>query len=264
MDRFMYRWLTHTVVTAVALLILAALPYAAPGAATDQPTPVNVLIVTGQNNHNWRDTTPRLRQILEKGAGFSVTVTEHPEKLTATTLEDVDVILSNWNAYGGGVNKWPDTASKAYIQFVKGGGGHVVVHAGSSSFYDWNAYQRLTLATWKKGQTTHGAPHVFQVRHKDSDHPIVTGLDTFEIRDELWRRPGVHPDAKVLGEAYSQKTDRWVPSTLIGRFGKGRCFTTLLGHNARFMQNIGFQKLLRRGTAWAALGSVPAWAKQPE
>jgi hypothetical protein len=39
-------------------------------------------------------------------------------------------------------------------------------------------------------------------------------------------------------------------------FGKGRCFALLLGHDARTMQNAGFQALLVRGTEWAATGKV--------
>jgi type 1 glutamine amidotransferase len=258
----MHRWVTRFALTCLAFLTIAALLRAAVAASADGAAPVNVLIVTGQNNHDWEETTPQLQQILEKSKGFKVRVTKSPQKLTAAKLDGVDVILSNWNTYGGGVKQWPDAAKSAYVQFVNAGGGHVVVHAGSSSFYDWEAYHKISLATWKGGQTTHGAPHTFKVRHKDVDHPIVDGLKMFETRDELWRKPGVHPDARVLGSAYSQNAEAWVPTTFVGRFGEGRSFTTLLGHNAQFMRNAGFKRLLRRGTAWAALGEVPAWAKQ--
>ena len=61
--------------------------------------PVRVLILSGQNNHDWRTTTPILRQTLE-GAGMVVEVTERPDLIEPASLGQVDVILSNWNTYG--------------------------------------------------------------------------------------------------------------------------------------------------------------------
>jgi len=40
-------------------------------------------------------------------------------------------------------------------------------------------------------------------------------------------------------------------------YGKGRCFATLLGHDAQIMENADFQRLLIRGVSWAATGKVP-------
>jgi type 1 glutamine amidotransferase len=39
-------------------------------------------------------------------------------------------------------------------------------------------------------------------------------------------------------------------------FGKGRCFHLILGHDARTIQNAGWQALMLRGTEWAATGKV--------
>ena len=39
-------------------------------------------------------------------------------------------------------------------------------------------------------------------------------------------------------------------------FGKGRVFTTLLGHGAEAMQCVGSITTVQRGTEWAATGKV--------
>ena len=241
-------------------------PYAGPA--------VRVLLLSGQNNHDWKATTPKLRVILEETGRFKVDVSETPGLLTASFLEPYDVILSNWNSFGLGpdAENWPEEAKRAYFDFVHRGKGHVVVHAGSASFPDWEEYGRLTLATWKAGQTSHGPRHKFSVRIDKADHPVTAELEPFEIEDELWNRPGLSKGATVLASSYSapdkEGTGQWEAAALAGRFDRGRCFTLLLGHDVEAMKNPGYQALLRRGVEWAATGRVvekanpagqPAW-----
>jgi type 1 glutamine amidotransferase len=240
--------------------LLAALGLAA--CRAPEPGPVRVLLLSGQNNHDWRSTTPKLRAILEAGGGIQVDVIEDPGLLTPRSLEPYDVILSNWNAFGreAAASAWPEPVRRAYLEFVRGGKGHVVVHAGSSSFPGWEDYARLTLAAWKDGQTSHGPRHGFPVRIDRPRHPVTSGLAPFVIADELWNKPGVPEGAEVLASSYSapdkEGTGAWEPAVLAGRFGRGRSLTILLGHDAAAMDNPGFQVLLRRGVEWAATGRV--------
>ncbi|MCB1126216.1 MAG: ThuA domain-containing protein, partial [Verrucomicrobiae bacterium] len=204
--------------------------------------------------------------ILEATGRFAVEVTEHPEQLTAERLAPFDVIVGNWNSWGSGpdsapVKEWPAATREAYVAFLRGGKGQVMVHAGASSFYDWPDYQQAGLAAWGLGQTQHGPMHEFPVRLDSLDHPVVAGLRNFHTTDELWVRPAVQPGAQVLASAYAsadhpQGSGQWEPTALAAPFGEGRCFTLLLGHNAPSMDNPGFQALLTRGTEWAATGRV--------
>ncbi len=240
-------------VTSLSLALLAPLLWAAPPTLLAQTPPaIRVLIFTGQNNHNWRETTPKLKAILEAGGRFAVDVTEHPEQCDAATLAKYDVLVSDWNTWGKppGTN-WPDATRAAFLDFVRNGKGFVVVHAGSSSFFDWAEYQQIAGAWWKLGQTGHGAPHRFTVKPV-ADHPITRGVQPFDTTDELWQKPGVHPAATVLATGDDQ------PVALVTEFGKGRGFTLLLGHSAAFMETPGFQTLLCRGVEWAASGQVTA------
>ncbi|VGO11484.1 hypothetical protein PDESU_00028 [Pontiella desulfatans] len=212
----------------------------------------NVVILTGANNHDWQATTPALKAILEESGNFNVDVVTHPEQLSPEVLAGYDVLLSNWNAFGKNQPApWSGELKKAYVDFVRKGGGHVAVHAGSSSFYDWDDYHAICLATWKGG-TGHRKPHGFDVRFLESGHPVSLGLENFETSDELWFKPFVHPDATVIAESFSQHTGNWEPTALTGQFGEGRCFTLLLGHSAAAMENRGFRKLLVAGVRWAA------------
>ena len=238
--------------------LLPAIAAVALATALPAAEPLRVLILTGQNNHNWKETTPKLKEILTASGRFAVDITEHPEQCDAAAFAKYDVLLSNWNSWGKvAVTNWPAATKQAYLDFIRGGKGLVVVHAGASSFYDWPEYQQAGGASWKLGETGHGKPHEFTVKFADPAHPITRGLEPFRTTDELWMKPGIHPAAKVLATAEDQ------PSALVTEFGKGRTFALLLGHNAEFMATPGFQSLLCRGAEWAATGNVTLTAPKP-
>ena len=69
------------IATLAALLLIAAT--AAPAAET-----LRVLILSGANNHDWKSTTPVLRQLIEECPRFRVVdVLEDPSQVTAERLE---------------------------------------------------------------------------------------------------------------------------------------------------------------------------------
>ncbi|MBM4155329.1 MAG: ThuA domain-containing protein [Lentisphaerae bacterium] len=228
---------------AAGLVLMAAV-------AAQAAPPPRVLIFSGQNNHDWKTTTPALVKILG-AAGIAAEVTERPDQCTDASLAKFDAILSNWNSFGkpDSATHWPAETRDAFLKFAREGKGVVAVHAGSSSFYDWPEYQQLGMAFWKSGQTSHGPMHTFTVT-ASGEHPVTRGLQPFTTKDELWIKPGVHPGATVLAVADGQ------PVAFATSFGKGRGFTLLLGHNAESMNNPGFQTLLLRGVEWAASGAV--------
>lgn len=231
------------------------------GALRAEETKIRVLILSGQNNHDWRTTTPKLKALLDHHGRFAVDVTEHPEQCDAATLSKYDLLLSNWNTFGTApVTNWPVATRTAFMDFVRNGKGFVSVHAGSSSFYDWPEYQQLVGGWWQLGQTSHGPPHDFTVTISDTNHPVTVGLTNFVITDELWHRPGLHPAVHVLATARSAEANGGAgadePVALTTRFGQGRCFNLLLGHDVKAMAAPGFAALLTRGVEWAATGKV--------
>jgi type 1 glutamine amidotransferase len=224
---------------------------------------LRVLILTGQNNHDWRATTPKLKSILESTGRFSVDVTEHPEECDAAAFAKYDVLLSNWNTYGQPtITNWPPATRTAFLDFVRSGKGFVSVHAGSSSFYDWPEYQQIAGGAWKTGQTDHGPQHEFTVNLVANNHPITRGLTDFITTDELWNRTAFQANIDIMATAFSapewKGTGDHEPVAFTTRFGEGRTFNLLLGHDAKAMDAKGFKKLLCRGTEWAATGKVSA------
>ncbi len=227
--------------------------------------PLRVLLLSGANNHNWKATTPEIKRILENSGRFEVDVLEQTHTMTAALLADYDVLVSNFNTFVARYKSprdpgWTADTKQAYIEFVSRGGGHVVVHAGSSSFYNWPEYQDLVSTSFRVGQTDHGTRHEFPVRLDVSDHPITRGMSAFTTFDELWHDAPVPDDATILASAYSAPASRgsghYESVAMVKPYGAGRSFTLLLGHDTRAMENSAFQTLLTRGTEWAATGNV--------
>jgi hypothetical protein len=63
-------------VIALALPLIVATTVSAQPSPPPDPNKIQVLIVTGQHVHDWRNTTPILKQILESTGKFEVRINE--------------------------------------------------------------------------------------------------------------------------------------------------------------------------------------------
>jgi type 1 glutamine amidotransferase len=229
---------------------------------------INVLILSGKNNHNWQLTTPRIQNILEGSGRFRVKVTDNPENIDPGNLDQFDVILSNWNTWPDVTgHRWNQDLEKSFLEFIASGKGFVVIHAGSSTLQDWPEFQQIAGGTWGLDITGHGPIHTFKVNIDDKNHPVMKGLKDFYIVDELWHRTKFQPDINIIGSAFSSPekkgTGKNEPVVITTQYGKGRGFYCVLGHNEATMQSSAWKTLLLRGTEWAAAGEVTIPAQEP-
>jgi uncharacterized protein len=250
--------------SALAGMLLAVAPSRADGKE------VNVLIITGDHGHKWRETTPFLKDLLTK-AGFKVDVTETPSKdLTTANLEKYDVLLLNYRNTPNGAKEnpasvWSDENKDAFMSAVKSGKGLVVYHHASSAFVGDAAFdkefEKAIAGGWRK-QGNHGKMHEFQVTVR-KDHPITHGITEFKHgRDELYQNSLMLPGSIILVTAFSDKTkdpkntglDE--PVVWVASYGKGRVVENVLGHDVEAMQSPGFKTLLVRCVEWAATGDA--------
>ncbi len=263
---------------AVVLLAQAAL-FAAP--------PIRVLIVDGQNNHNWRLTTPILKKMLEETGRFTVDVaTSPPRGGDMSTFKPefarYAVVLGNYNGAA-----WPAETQVAFEQFVRNGRGFVVYHAADNSFRQWKEYNLMIgLGGWGNRNETdgpylryrngkisldnspgvaghHGPAHRYKVVFREPKHPIVKGLpvEWMHGQDELYDSlRGPARNIKLLATAFSDKASGgtgWDEPVLFTiSYGKGRVFHTGLGHEGEALHCVGFITTLQRGVEWAATGKV--------
>jgi type 1 glutamine amidotransferase len=250
---------------------------ALPLLAADNRTPLfkpgtkKVLILSGFNNHDWRTTTPFLRQKLESTRRFDVRVEEEPHGITGATLAAYDAVVLDYNG-----PRWGPDAERALVEFVRSGHGLVVVHGASWAFSGlvvlgdkhvrtgiiepaWSEYAGLIGGTWSEDppKTGHGKRHEFVIRMVDREHPVTRALPAeLKADDELYHRMRMQPGAKVLAAALDEVrfdgTGSEEPILWIVNYGAGRVFHTTLGHDVRAMQADAFLKPFLGGTVWAA------------
>ncbi len=227
---------------------------------SQEPGSIRILILSGSNNHEWKQTTIALESIYSETDMFSYEVCDLPDTLGLSDFELFDVIVSNWNSWPENDLRWPQGAEEALSDFIKNGGGFVTFHASSSAFYRWPEFRKFTTAAWVMDTTWHGEISATQVSIQNHEHDITKGMTDFFIQDELWVNAEDNTNFKILGTAtnndLSSRGTEDQAAIMVSDYGKGRIFHTILGHDARTMRNRGFRTLMLRGAEWAATGSV--------
>lgn len=265
--------------TKTLLLAIVALPILmGQGRAPSGPPKLQVLIITGQNGHDWKGTTPVLRKELEDTGRFEVRVTEEFRGAGPETLAPYDVVVVNYFERGQAQLRWGDRADNALAEFVRSGKGLVIYHFSLAAFTGWDDYEKMSAGNWRAGNGHHSARHDFMVDIKDSSHPILSGLKTpLPVQnDELYANLKWQPEGSyhVLATAYDdhalyddKASDARNKQPMSGpgvnepmlwttEFGRGRVFVTALGHDADTSAETTFKVTLARGTEWAATGKV--------
>lgn len=278
---------------------------------------LNALIIDGQNNHAvWPKSTQMMKQYLEetalfnvdiyrtanlwRSAGYNNYIEKHPlndgkeyktfknpktDNNFKPNFEKYDVIISN---FGWKTAAWPDETKNAFEQYMKKGGGLVVVHAANNAFPNWLEFNKMIgLGGWggrnethgpyvyynKTGELirdntkgnggAHGPAHEFQIKLRNNSHPITKDLPPLWLhsKDELYAKlRGPAENMTILASAYPQNVDhgdaRHEPVLMVINYHQGRIFHSTLGHDDISFASVGFITTFIRGAQWAASGKV--------
>jgi type 1 glutamine amidotransferase len=263
----------HSLLTSAGLLTLGWLAVAGSSLADDPKGPIKALIITGDTHpaHDWRATTPALKDVIAEPGKVDVDVTTTPTRdLTDANLAKYDVLILNYLNYKKPAESpettWTDANKDAFLKAIRDDGkGLVVIHHASGSFArpNWAEFEKV-VGGWRT-QGFHGPAHVFTVKKSSETHPISAGAPaefTHEI-DELYQNSLLPPGSTVLATAYSDPskprgTGKDEAVIWVTPYGKGRVFENVLGHDVKAITDPGFRAWTRRGVAWAATGEVPA------
>ncbi|TWU06231.1 ThuA domain-containing protein [Stieleria varia] len=297
----------RSLVIAVSLTLLAV-------ASVNGQDKLKALIIDGQNNHTvWPKSTMMMKSYLEDSGRFTVDIqrTKYTwkggELLKEFPLSDgksyedlpepkadpdfhpkfsnYDVVISN---FGWKAAPWPEQTQKDFVDYVKSGGGFVVIHAADNSFGNWDEFnQMIALGGWdgrneKSGPYvyldesgkqvrddspgaggSHGPAHPYPIIIRDADHPITKGVPRvwMHTQDELYQKlRGPASNMTILATAYADPDKRGTghhePMIMTIDYGNGRIFHTPMGHDTGSFECVGFITVLLRGTEWAATGKV--------
>jgi type 1 glutamine amidotransferase len=251
---------------------------------------IQVLLVDGQSGgpyHAWQLTSAAMKKELDDTGLFNVTVATSPRfgedfSNFKPEFSKYQAIVLNYDA-----PDWPADLREQLEQYLKNGGGLVVVHAADNSFPDWSAFnQMIGIGGWrgrseksgpmwyfKDGKVvsdnstgsagSHGNRLPFRVETRAPEHPIMKGLPRVWMHgaDELYatlRGPG--QNMTILATAHSDPANHGTghdePILMVLSYGKGKIFHTTMGHDVAALSCAGFITAFQRGTEWAATGRV--------
>ncbi|MCH5374244.1 MAG: ThuA domain-containing protein [Planctomycetes bacterium] len=272
---FARSWLTAVLVGLLTVSVSLAAP------------PHKALLVDGQNGHNWKETSPVLKRLLEETGLFQVDVATSPAKGQDMSgfkpnFGDYDVVVLNYQG-----DEWPQETKQAFVDYVKNGGGVLVYHFACAAFPNWPEYNEIIgLGGWggrnekdgpylrlREGKFVrddspgrgggHGPAQPFKLVIREPNHPITEGLppEFMHVTDELygWLR-GPAKNLTVLATAFAPKdlggSGEHEPLLFTVSYGKGRVVQDALGHTPEQLKSVAFIVTFQRAAEWAATGKV--------
>ncbi len=136
-----------------SLLSLAALAlaFSTPLATHAKDEPIDVMLLTGRSNkyHNWKGNSAAMEKHLNDAGIFNV-----DKVVTTPTGESLAGFAPNWAAYDVVVldyegEEWPEETKSSFVEYMKNGGGLVVVHGTDNSFPHWPEFNEMIgLGGW--------------------------------------------------------------------------------------------------------------------
>ena len=206
-----------------------------------------LLLVGGAPYHD----QPEHREVLSSmlGSKFDLTMAGYPDRtLSPENLSDYDVIAD--------YTSWWEPSRPQYLALLKaviGGKGYACLHPATGTFMNSSGYHDMVGASF----VYHDPNKIFKVQFGENKHfgtgemilekhPIVEGVEDFEVQDELFVVQGDMTKWHILARAEGH------PVVWTKKYGKGRVYCNALGHDHRALNNPAIQTLYIQGIEWAA------------
>jgi len=280
-----------------ALLLVATAPFLQ---AAPKPGTIPVVLIGGQNNHDWKLTNEFLLTLFGHQADIAAVEDNAPAKDAPKDawaawnphFEKYRCVILNYNG-----EMWPDSIRQDFERYIREGGTAVVLHAANNSFTGWTEYEKMVGMLWRgtefgaslyfdeqgniardepgKGRPMgHGKQWDWQLTVRDHSNPITAGMPEKwrHVKDELYhgqRGPAENmhillsafDDSSYGGTGKNEPIVWWIP------YGKGKVLTDVMGHvgETASLSCVGFQTVLFRSVEWLVTGkcSTPIPADFP-
>ena len=123
--------------------------------------PIQGVIITGQNNHNWPVSSQAIKLTLDNTGMFETDIAVSPA--TGEDMSSFSVDFSKYKFvvldYNGA--DWPEPMQKSFLDFAQVGGAIVIFHAANNSFTNWVEYNRITALGGWEGRTRASGPYTY-------------------------------------------------------------------------------------------------------
>lgn len=220
---------------------------------------MEICVLSG-GRHPYEQSTPVLEDFLTR-AGHSVTVSENASVLADEEMIDKYEVLV-FNTLREGETALNSEEQAGLKNFVNRGRGFVCIHISGCEPDTWPEYSEITGGGWVMGKSFHPPYGQFKVNVVRNGNQAVNGICDFVTNDELYMGLEFRDGNEVFITAESDDgTHVWrgEPTFMPGgtfplgwtrRYGNGRVFVTLLGHDGLSFKTPEFQKIILNGVNW--------------
>ena len=246
---------------AISLMSLAVLATAGSAysqdAAKAKPKPLKALLITGGCCHDYGNQKDLLKKGIEARANVEVTQIHSNDTTTKARFDlydnpdwskGYDVVLHDECSSDIIEQKYVDNILNAH----KNGLPAVNLHCAMHSYRlpgkdDWFQFVGIQSAA-------HGPQKPIEITFIERDHPITKPLENWTtVNEELYNNLKLFPTAKPLARGrqdIGSKVDDYVV-TWTNQYGKGRVFSTTLGHNTETVGDARYLDMVTRGLLWS-------------
>lgn len=209
----------------------------------------NALVLLGDYYHPENYLKEGLGRVFKKEKENIETIyINDPFNMNWDKIINYDLIINSkagWVSHEERQTSWlsKEKQNKLYT-FVKNGGGYIVLHSGLTSYPTEGKYQKLVKGYFDYHPDDH---QLIKVKVKET-HPVVKGINDFEIEDEQYFLKVNTSETNVLLEGVSKKGKAIVGWAHKLNKGKTCCLTP--GHKSEVLKHPEMKKLLSNAIQW--------------
>ena len=223
---------------------------------------IKALMITGEGYHDYEKQKKIISEGTAKRLNIDWTILHHknPAECKADLskkgwADGYDIVLYNICHAKEGDSKFIDSIAKVH----EDGKPAVALHCTMHSFH-WNVKSEAgkeSEKTWVKllglRSRRHGPKAQIDVKKVKPDHPILKDLpDGWKTPEgELYYVQDVLPTATPLATGTHEKQKEPQVCIWTNQYGKGKIFSTTIGHHNSTMESKEYLDLIANGIKWA-------------
>jgi type 1 glutamine amidotransferase len=119
-------------------------------------------------------------------------------------------------------NRPTEAQKEKFRAYVRSGRPILAFHGGILCYEDWAEYGALLGFRWDWGYTGHSVVGDYKVEVQTDSHPVVNGVPSYTINDELYYNVVIPPELDVTVHARAQFAE-WVTFPMVMTAEGGRC-----------------------------------------
>lgn len=157
------------------------------------------------------------------------------------------------------VNEISDEQKIALIDLFEKGTGAVFLHHSLAGYQNWDEYENIVGGRFYHESKTDTTGIILSTyRHEveipviiaDSSHPVVEGLEDFEIFDEVYGQLNILPSVHPLLTTPHPESNKQIAWT--NEYGNSRIVYIQPGQDHNAYENPNYRKLVKQAIYWAA------------